>query len=87
MSDRTETEAELDATLKRLLRHPAMKQMSSVRRMMFFQLLRGLAFGLGSVLGATVVVSITVFALSQINFIPIIGEWGARIAEQIQARQ
>jgi hypothetical protein len=39
---------------------------------------------LGSFLGATLVVSLLVFSLAQINFIPIIGEWAAQIAERIQ---
>jgi hypothetical protein len=47
--------------------------------MIGFQILRGLAFGLGSVIGATVLVSLLIFLLSNINFIPIIGEWANEI--------
>ena len=47
--------------------------------MLGFQFIRGLAFGLGSVLGATVLVSILVYFLAQIDFIPIIGEWAQEI--------
>jgi hypothetical protein len=57
-----------------------------VARTLVRQFLRGIAFGLGSVLGATIVVSMLVYSLSQIDFIPIIGEWAARIAERIQTR-
>ncbi|MGO4914388.1 DUF5665 domain-containing protein [Pseudogemmobacter sp. W21_MBD1_M6] len=59
---------------------------SSVPRMMGHTFLRGLAMGLGTVVGATILVSILAFVLAQINFIPIIGDWAAQIAEQIQVR-
>lgn len=49
-----------------------------------FQLYRGLAFGLGSVLGATLLVSIVVQMLSSMDFIPVLGDWVSRIIEQIK---
>ncbi len=49
-----------------------------------FQLYRGLAFGLGSVLGATLLVSVLVQMLSSIDFIPVLGDWVRQIIEQIQ---
>ena len=51
---------------------------------LLIQLSKGMAFGLGSVLGASVIVSITVFILSQVEFIPIIGEWVKAIIDEIQ---
>ena len=48
-----------------------------------FQLYRGLAFGLGSVLGATILVSLLVRLLSSFDFIPVLGEWVQQIIEQI----
>lgn len=48
--------------------------------------LRGIAFGLGSVLGATLVVSALIYSLASIDFIPIIGEWAAQIAERIRQK-
>lgn len=56
---------------------------NSPLRMGLFQLYRGLAFGLGSVLGATILVSIAAYLLAQIDFIPIIGDWAAEIAREI----
>ncbi|MCA8867046.1 MAG: hypothetical protein KDA67_00170 [Rhodobacteraceae bacterium] len=58
----------------------------SFRRLIGIQLLRGIAFGLGSVLGATLVVSILIYSLSSINFIPIIGEWASQIVDSIQKK-
>jgi type IV secretory pathway TrbF-like protein len=49
-----------------------------------FQFLKGTAFGLGTLLGATIVMSIIVFILSQVEFVPIIGEWVAEILNEIQ---
>jgi len=57
---------------------------NSVPRLIAFQFVRGLAFGLGTVIGATILVSLVGLFLSQIDFIPIIGEWATRIANQIQ---
>lgn len=58
---------------------------NSLPRFIWFSLLKGIAVGLGSVLGATVVLSALVFVLSQIEFIPVIGEWVTSILEVVQA--
>jgi len=50
------------------------------------QLVKGIAFGLGSVLGASLFVSILIYSLSSIDFLPIIGGWASQIVEQIQNR-
>lgn len=52
-----------------------------------FNFLRGLAMGLGTVIGATFLVSVAVYFLSQIELIPIIGEWAKMIAQEIQNGQ
>ena len=49
-----------------------------------FQFVRGLAFGLGSVMGATILVSILVYVLSFADFVPVIGEWAAEIIQVIE---
>ncbi|GAA0305443.1 DUF5665 domain-containing protein [Rhodovulum strictum] len=56
----------------------------SVWRIVAVQFLRGLAMGLGTVVGATALVSVIAYSLSQINFIPVIGEWASQIAREIQ---
>jgi hypothetical protein len=53
-------------------------------RLLAFQFLRGLALGLGTVVGATILVSFLVYLLSNIDFIPVIGEWASEIAAQIR---
>ena len=52
-------------------------------RLISFQFVRGLAFGLGSVIGATILVSLLVYTLSTIDFIPIVGEWAKEIVDMI----
>lgn len=69
--------------LDKLNKHQFVRLYNSTRRMLWFQFLRGVAFGLGSVLGATIVVSLLISMLSQIEFIPIIGEWAKEIAVEI----
>ena len=70
--------------LKRLNNHSYLVNNATIFRMIFYQILRGLAFGLGSVIGATFLVSVLVYFLSGMDFIPIIGEWAAEIAAEIQ---
>jgi len=57
----------------------------SLIRMTGVQFLRGLAFGLGSVMGATIVVSIVAYVLAQGALVPRIGDWAQAIAEEMQA--
>ena len=53
-------------------------------KILLLQLSKGMAFGLGSVLGASVIVSMMVFILAQVEFLPIIGEWVKTIIDEIQ---
>jgi hypothetical protein len=50
---------------------------------MWFQFLRGLAFGFGSVAGATILVSIVGYVLNQMEVVPIVGEWAKQMATEI----
>ena len=82
-----ETLEKLTGEVERLNQHRFIRIQNSVWRMMLFQLGRGLAFGLGSVLGATIVVSILAWFISQIEFIPLIGNWASEILKQIDTTQ
>lgn len=77
--------AALRAEMAHLREHRMFLLYQSVPRVLLFRLLTGMAVGLGTVLGATVLLSMIVWALSQIEFLPIIGEWSAEIARQIEA--
>ena len=67
--------------------HRFIRLHNSVFRVLLFNLGRGLAFGLGTVLGASLLLSVLVWSLSQIEFLPIIGEWAAEIARQMEAQR
>ncbi|HKL54536.1 MAG: DUF5665 domain-containing protein [Roseovarius sp.] len=75
----------LRAEVARLNAHRFVRIHNSIPRLLLFNLARGLAFGLGTVLGASVLLSLVAWALSQVEFLPIIGEWVAEIARQIEA--
>jgi len=83
MADESEIRA-LRLEVKRLNDQRFFRDAESPKRFLFFQFLRGMAFGLGTVLGASLVVSVLAYLLSQIDFIPIIGDWASEIARQIE---
>jgi hypothetical protein len=64
-------------------RHRLVRVHNNVWRLMWWQFLRGLAFGLGTVVGATALVSVVALVLGQIEFVPIIGEIARAIIEEI----
>ena len=57
----------------------------SVWRLIAVSLVMGLASGLGWVIGATILVSIFTFFLSQIEVVPIVGEWVSRLIIEINS--
>jgi hypothetical protein len=86
--DRPGLDAEVRALreeLAHLRRHRMFVLYQSVPRVLFFRFLSGMAVGLGTVIGATVLLSLIVWALSQIEFVPIIGEWAVQVATEIEA--
>ena len=71
--------AQLKDEIARLNRHKFVSVHNSTTRMLVFQFARGLAFGFGTVIGATILVSVLGYLLSSVDFIPIIGEWAAEV--------
>lgn len=91
MTDRDQTDAETLEAMRKLTReinrlngHRFIAVQNSAVRMLLFQFSRGLAFGLGSVLGATFLVSILAWWLSQFEFLPLIGDWAAQLADEFE---
>lgn len=82
--DQTEAIDRLTEEVERLNSHRFVKIYNSRWRMLMFSLSRGLAFGLGSVLGGGILVSLLAWWLSQFEFLPIIGEWAAQVVKQIE---
>lgn len=89
MNEKTDKET-LDALrhlareVEKLNGHRFIAVQNSTLRLILFQFGRGLAFGLGSVLGATLLVSIITWWLSQFEFLPIIGDWMAVLADEFE---
>ena len=71
--------------VEKLNGHRMVRLHNSVPRILLLNFGRGLAFGLGTVVGASALLSVLVWSLGQIDFIPVIGDWAARIANEIDA--
>lgn len=74
----------LTQELETLNSHRFIRVHNSLWRLTLFQFFRGLAFGLGSVLGATLLVSLMVWWLSQFEFIPILGDFARQLIDWIE---
>ena len=74
----------LEQAITDLREHKFFQMNNSVWSLIYFSLIRGLASGLGWVIGATILVYLLTVVLSQIEFIPILGEWAASLIEQIE---
>lgn len=70
--------------VNKLNSHSFIRIHNSVPRLLAYSFARGLAIGLGTVLGASVLLSFLIWSLSQIEFIPIIGDWVTEIINQIE---
>jgi hypothetical protein len=79
----TELEA-LRAEVKRLNEQRYFRYESSFFWVAVWSLARGLFFGLGSALGATILLAFLVRMLGSIDFIPILGDWAEQIIDEIQ---
>ena len=74
----------LREAIKSLNDNKVFKIYNSTKKILFTSFLKGLASGLGWIIGATILVSILTFALSQIQFIPILGEWVSKLITEIR---
>lgn len=71
--------------LNRINSHKLLKIYASIPQLLLFFFIKGIVFGLGTVVGATIVVSILAYALAQFEFIPVIGEWVKLISDKINS--
>ena len=85
--EQVDTLTNLSEELHRLNRHRFIRMHNSLWRLLTFNFMRGLAFGLGSVLGATVLLSIVVYWLAQFEWVPLIGNWLGQLADQIDPQR
>ena len=79
-----ENTKDFEKILDKLLKHNLFRMNNSLSKIFLISLVRGLASGLGWIIGATILVSVLTYMLSQIEFIPILGDWVSRLIEQIE---
>lgn len=79
--------AALRAEVHRLTTHRFMRIQNSFWKLLLYQLTNGLMIGLGTVLGASILVSVFAYFLSQIELLPIIGEWATQVIQQIEQQR
>lgn len=70
--------------LEAIRRHPSLERYQSRVKMIFYGFVKGVMTGFGTVIGATIIVSLFIYFLSQVEFVPIIGEWLKRVIEEIE---
>ena len=58
---------------------------NSTKKILLISFLKGLASGLGWIIGATILVSLLTYILSQIEFIPILGDIVSQLIQEIEA--
>ena len=68
LNPESESIKQLEKAIKELKDHYLFRMNSSLSKTIFFSLVRGLSFGLGSVIGATILVYILILFLSQIEY-------------------
>lgn len=84
-SSREESDVKaLADALDRLNNHRLLQMNDSTLVMLWYQFLRGLAFGLGTVVGVAALVPVVVMVLNQIELVPIVGEFATQVIEEIQ---
>lgn len=76
--------ARLADEVARLNAHAFVRIHRSPARLMLWRFGSGLAFGLGTVLGGSILLSLLALAFSSIDFLPVIGEWAAEIAREME---
>ncbi len=75
----------LREVIKSLNNNKIFKIYNSTKKVLFISFLKGLASGLGWIIGATILVSLLTYILSQIEFIPILGDIVSQLIEEIEA--
>ena len=71
--------------IKSLNSNKIFKIYNSTKKILFISFLKGLASGLGWIIGATILVSLLTYILSQIEFIPILGDIVSQLIQEIEA--
>ena len=74
----------LARSLEAINKHNLLRTYDSTWNILWYNFIRGLAFGLGTVIGATILVYVLLQFLAQIEFIPILGDWALKFISEIE---
>ena len=80
----TEALGEINRAIKELKNHNFFKMYDSYSKLFLLHFVKGTAFGLGSIIGAGIVIYFLAQLFSQIELIPIIGDWATEILNEIK---
>lgn len=80
MSNKLQSETLEDIHKELKVTNRSLKKFSSVR----MSFVRGIASGFGAFLGATIVITITIWFISQLQFVPLIGSFALDIINFIE---
>ncbi|MEM9715399.1 MAG: DUF5665 domain-containing protein [Pseudomonadota bacterium] len=86
MTDDINQTERLAEAVEKLERSRFIQMHDRIWPLLWVNFLKGMAIGLGTVIGATVVLWMIVSILSQMDFIPILGEWAARLIDILETR-
>ena len=75
----------LSEAIKSFNNNNIFKIYNSTKKILFISFLKGLVSGLGWIIGATILVSLLTYILSQIEFIPILGDIVSQLIEEIES--
>lgn len=78
---------DLTVEIGRLKKMDFMQVFNHPIKFLWYSFLKGLLFGLGSVLGASVLVAVVIYLLAQVRLVPIIGDFVQGVIDQIQSEQ
>lgn len=78
---------DLAAEIGRLKKMDFMQVFNHPVKFLWYSFLKGLMVGLGSVLGASVLVAIVIYLLAQVRLVPILGDIVQGVINQIQNEQ
>ena len=76
---------QIQAQLQQINQHRLVRTYDSWLTIIWLHFLRGILFGLGTVVGATVVVWVLLYLLAQVEMVPIVGSWVHDIIAEIKA--
>ena len=84
MVDKKQEIKRLAKAIETLNGHNLLRIYNSKWILLWYNFIRGLAFGLGTVIGATILVYILLQFLAKIEFVPILGDWALKIISEIE---